>query len=71
MHYTIEDGDNAACIHLGHWHNETGMEEITLGYLHRFCLAHPEQLVAYVHTKGSYHNQGPGQGGGSQILPKN
>ena len=44
----------AACIHLGH--NETGMEEITLGYLHRFCLAHPEQLVAYVHTKGSYHN---------------
>ena len=56
MHYTIEDGDNAACIHLGHWHNETGMEEITLGYLHRFCLAHPEQLVAYVHTKGSYHN---------------
>ena len=43
------------CVHLGH--SKTGDEGDTLTELHAFCAAHPGASVAYMHDKGSFHDQ--------------
>jgi hypothetical protein len=38
-------------------YNETGDESLTLQTLHDHCNDHPEDLVTYIHDKGSFHNK--------------
>jgi hypothetical protein len=42
------------CILSGY--HETGDEGLTLQALHDHCNDHPEDLVTYIHDKGSFHN---------------
>ena len=45
---------NLHCQYLGH--ELEGHEEVTLQRLHDFCRnSHPESIVIYVHTKGTFH----------------
>mmetsp|Transcript_20156 Transcript_20156/g.43481 ORF Transcript_20156/g.43481 Transcript_20156/m.43481 type:complete len:579 (-) Transcript_20156:22-1758(-) len=48
------------CQNLGH-HME-GHEMITLDKVQDFCAHHPQQIVSYVHTKGSFHADMEGNG---------
>ena len=51
------------CREIGRY--ETGHETLTLDQVRNFCTAHPEKLVSYTHTKGSFHPEGAG-GPGNQ-----
>jgi hypothetical protein len=44
-----------SCRHMHHY--ESAQEEQTLQRVYDFCLVHPEETVAYIHTKGSFHNK--------------
>jgi len=44
------------CHHVAHYDN--GFEEVTLERLYDFCQEHVDFQVIYIHSKGSYHNQG-------------
>ncbi|KAL7565551.1 hypothetical protein ACA910_003826 [Epithemia clementina (nom. ined.)] len=48
-----QEYENLSCEHLGH--EREGHEEVTLQHLHDYCIDHPNHLVAYVHTKGTFH----------------
>ena len=41
------------CIHGGH--HDHANESVTLERLHAFCVANPQDTVAYIHNKGSFH----------------
>jgi len=49
----LDCGDGLECHRLDHY--DQGWERITLQALHDHCQAHPEDTVAYLHSKGSYH----------------
>lgn len=48
------NNSTVTCRHMQHY--ETAHEEQTLQRLYDFCQAHPDDTVAYIHTKGSFHN---------------
>jgi len=50
---TSDDDMQLQCQHMEHY--EHAQEEQTLQRLHNFCLVNPEETVAYMHTKGSFH----------------
>ena len=45
-----------------------GDESKTLSSVHQYCQRHPDQSVIYLHNKGSYHSQDPGQTNGRRAL---
>jgi hypothetical protein len=45
------------CIELKH--EPEGQEDLTLQALYNFCKAIPSQTVIYLHSKGSFHSEGP------------
>lgn len=49
--------NNLNCILLRH--ARQGQEDVTLQSLYNFCKAVPSQAVIYLHTKGSFHANGP------------
>lgn len=42
-----------ACRHLAHY--ESGFERLTMAHLQSHCLTHPQDVVTYLHPKGSFH----------------
>ena len=46
------------CAHQAHY--ASGFEDLSLQLLHDYCTHHPDetQRVSYIHSKGSYHNEG-------------
>ena len=43
------------CNFLKHW--DEGDEDVTLQRIHDYCGEHPNNTVAYIHSKGSYHSE--------------
>lgn len=52
----IKCPDGLQCVHYGH--REENSEYRTLDYLHKFCLANPDDLVIYMHSKGAASHPG-------------
>lgn len=44
---------NFTCQHLEYY--ESGFESLTLDHLHTYCKNHPDDIVTYLHPKGSYN----------------
>ena len=49
--------NNLKCIPIGHYLE--GQEDLTLQSVYNFCQAVPSQSVVYLHSKGSFHAEGP------------